>query len=113
METNLSELELRVLYEISQTMGQALNLHYALDSILRILAGSLATRRATVTLKDTETGHLVAAATYGLTPEEKQRGEFRLDEELAALVWRTAPTFRGAPGGPGAFVLKWNHLPVR
>ncbi len=106
METNLSELELRVLYEISQTMGQALNLHHALDSILRILAGALATRRATVTLKDTETGHLVAAATYGLTPEEKQRGRVSPGRGIGRPRVAHCPTFRGAPGGPGAFVLK-------
>jgi Nif-specific regulatory protein len=93
MELNLSELELKVLYEISQTMGQALNLHQALESVLKVLAGLLAARKATLTLKDADTGHLLPAASHGLTPEEKQRGELRLEEEFTGLVCRTGLPF--------------------
>jgi Nif-specific regulatory protein len=112
MDANLSELEFKVLYEISQTMGQALNLHQALDSVLKILAGALATRRAVVTLKDTETGQLLAAAAHGLTPEEKQRGEFRLEDELAALVFRTARPFVGRAGQEPWFFNEATSPPV-
>jgi Nif-specific regulatory protein len=99
MDTNLNELELRVLFEISQTMGQALNLHQALVSVLETLAGVLATRRAAIILKDADTGHLVTAASYGLAPPEPQRGEYCLDEDSAGQILRAAHPFVLTEGG--------------
>jgi Nif-specific regulatory protein len=74
MEANLNGLELKVLYEISKIIGQALNLDQAIQAVLAILSDSLAMQRGTVTLKDPETGHLRICASHGLSPEEKQRG---------------------------------------
>ena len=74
MEANLNELELKVLHEISQIIGQALNLEQALQAVLAILSDSLAMQRGTVTLKDPETGHLRICASHGLSPEEKAAG---------------------------------------
>jgi len=93
METNLTELELKVLYEISKIMGQALNLDQAMEFVLAILSDSLAMQRGTVTLKDPETGHLRICASHGLSPEEKQRGVYRLDEGVTGLIFRTAQPF--------------------
>ena len=98
MDTNLNELELRVLFEISQTMGQALNLNQALVSVLETLAGFLATRRAAIILKDSDTGHLVTAASYGIAPEP-QRGEYCLEADSAAQILRTAHPFVVTNGG--------------
>jgi Nif-specific regulatory protein len=93
METNLTELELKVLYEISKIMGQALNLDQAMEAVLAILSDSLAMQRGTVTLKDPETGHLRICASHGLSSEEKQRGVYRLDEGVTGLIFRTAQPF--------------------
>jgi Nif-specific regulatory protein len=93
MEANLNELELKVLYEISKIIGQALNLDQALQAVLAILSDSLAMQRGTVTLKDSETGHLRICASHGLSPEEKQRGIYRLDEGVTGLIFRTAQPF--------------------
>lgn len=93
MESNLTELELKVLYEISKIMGQALNLDQAMEAVLAILSDSLAMQRGTVTLKDPETGHLRICASHGLSPEEKQRGVYRLDEGVTGLIFRTAQPF--------------------
>jgi len=93
MEARLNELELKVLYEISQIIGQALNLDQAMEAVLAILSDSLAMQRGTVTLKDPETGHLRICASHGLTPEEKQRGIYRLDEGVTGLIFRTAQPF--------------------
>jgi Nif-specific regulatory protein len=97
METDLNELELRVLFEISQTMGQALNLHQALVRVLETLAGFLATQRAVILLKDPDTGHLLPAASRGLG-EEAPGEQAWLSEDLAGLVWRTAQPFVVAAG---------------
>jgi Nif-specific regulatory protein len=93
MEVNLSELELKVLHEISQLIGQALSLDQALQAILAILSDSLAMQRGTVTLKDQETGHLRICASHGLSPEAKAREAYRLDEGVTGLIYRTAQPF--------------------
>ena len=93
MEASLNELELKVLHEISQIIGQALNLDEAMEAVLAILSDSLAMQRGTVTLKDPETGHLRICASHGLSPEEKQRGIYRLDEGVTGLIFRTAQPF--------------------
>ena len=93
MEANLNELELKVLHEISQIIGQALNLDQALQAVLAILSDSLAMQRGTVTLKDQETGHLRICASRGLSPEEKAPGSYRLDEGVTGLIFRTAQPF--------------------
>jgi Nif-specific regulatory protein len=87
------ELESKVLGEISQIIGQALNLEQALDAVLAILSGSLAMQWATVSLKDPETGQLRLCAAYGLSPEEKLQGIFRLDEGVMSLISGTAQPF--------------------
>ncbi|MFZ5449507.1 MAG: sigma 54-interacting transcriptional regulator [Thermodesulfobacteriota bacterium] len=93
MEANLTELELRVLYEISKIIGQALNLDQAMEAVLTVLSDSLAMQRGTVTLKDPETGHLCICASHGLSSEERQRGVYRLDEGVTGLIFRTAQPF--------------------
>jgi Nif-specific regulatory protein len=93
MGTNLTELELKVLYEISKIMGQALNLDQAMEAVLAALSDALTMQRGTVTLKDSETGHLRICASHGLSPEEKQRGVYRLDEGVTGLIFRTAQPF--------------------
>jgi Nif-specific regulatory protein len=93
MDASLNELELKVLYEISKMSGQALDLDQALQSVLAILSDSLAMQRGTVTLKDPETGHLRICASHGLSPEEKLRGVYRLDEGVTGLIFRTAQPF--------------------
>jgi Nif-specific regulatory protein len=93
MEANLNELELKVLHEISQVIGQALNLDQALQAVLAILSDSLAMQRGTVTLKDPETGQLRICASHGLSLEEKQPGIYPLDEGVTGLIFRTAQPF--------------------
>lgn len=93
MEANLNELELKVLYEISKIIGQALNQDQALQAVLAILSDSLAMQRGTITLKDLETGSLRICASHGLSPEEKTIGIYRLNEGVTGLIFRTAQPF--------------------
>ena len=93
MEAKLSELELKVLYDISRMAGQALQLDQTLESVLRILSRSLAMERATVTLRDPETGYLKIHASHGMLEEEKKRGIYGPDEGITGLIFRTAQPF--------------------
>ncbi len=90
MDTKVNQLELKVLYDISQIIGQALNLDQTLEIILGILSEYLSMNRATITLKDEEQGFLSIRASHGLRPKEKKRGVYRLDEGVTGLIFRTA-----------------------
>jgi Nif-specific regulatory protein len=90
METNLREAELNVVYETCRVIEQALKLDQALETILGILSSSLSMKRATVTLKDEETGYLVIRASHGLSEKERKRGIYRQDEGVTGLIFRTA-----------------------
>jgi transcriptional regulator with GAF, ATPase, and Fis domain len=93
METPLPELKLKVLYEIGQIIGQALNLDQALEKVLKILGGYLSMKKATITLKDGKTGHLRISACHGLGEEEKSRGIYCLNERITSRIFRTVQPF--------------------
>jgi Nif-specific regulatory protein len=93
MDSRVSQLELKVLFDISQIIGQALNLDQTLEVILGIVSEYLSMKRATVTLRNGEKGQLVIRASHGLTSEEKRRGVYRLDEGVTGLVFSSAEPF--------------------
>ena len=93
MDTKVSKLELKVLYDISQIIGQALNLDQTLEIILEILSEYLSMKRATITLKNGEEDTLSIRASHGLRPKEKKRGVYRLNEGVTGLIFRTAEPF--------------------
>ena len=93
MKKVVSELKLKVLYKISRIIHHALDLDQALKNVLEILSESLAMTRATITLKDMETGNLVVRASYGLNMEEEQRGIYHLDEGVTGLIFTTREPF--------------------
>ncbi len=90
---SVSQLELKVLYEISQVIGQALDLDQTMGDILRILSDTLAMKRATLTLLDEETNTLSIRASHGLSVEEKRRGVYRLDEGVTGRIFQTGKPF--------------------
>jgi len=93
MDEKIKQLELKVLYDISQVIEQALNLDQTLEAILRILSEYLSMNRATITLKSGERGHLKIRASHGLRPEERERGVYRSGEGVTGLIFRTAEPF--------------------
>jgi len=93
MDDRVNQLELRVLYDISQIIGQALNLDQTLEIILEILSEYLSMNRGTVTLRNVDTGNLLIHASHGLSAEEKKRGVYRLDEGVTGLIFRTVEPF--------------------
>ncbi len=93
VDARVSQLELRVLYDISHIIGQALNLDHTLELILEILSEYLSMKRATITLRNGEKEILSIRASHGLTPDERKRGVYRLDEGITGLIFRTAEPF--------------------
>ncbi|NHZ47201.1 nif-specific transcriptional activator NifA [Nitratidesulfovibrio liaohensis] len=90
MPCTLQSLKLKALYAISQVFDRALDLEQALEEVLRVLSETLSMKRATITLPDRETGQLVIAASHGLTPEERGRGVYRLDEGVTGTIFQSA-----------------------
>jgi Nif-specific regulatory protein len=93
MNRKVSELELKVLYDIGHIIEQALNLNQAVELILEILSDHLSMKRATITLRDPEKDFLSIRASHGLRTEEKEKGVYGLDEGVTGLIFRTAEPF--------------------
>ncbi len=87
MKARINELELKALYDISQIIGQALDLDKTLERVLEILSLDLFMKRATVTLVNPETEQLIIAASHGLSIEERERGVYRPDEGVTGRIF--------------------------
>lgn len=86
-------LKLKALLAICQIIDQALDLESSLEGILGTLSEELSMKRATVTLLDTETETLTITASYGLTPEEQQRGVYTMGEGITGRIFQTAQPY--------------------
>ena len=86
---SVRHLAFEALVSISRVMDKALDLQNALQEILRILSETLSMNRATITLLDSETQQLTINASHGLSPEEKQRGVYNLDEGITGRIFQT------------------------
>jgi Nif-specific regulatory protein len=93
METNIFEVELKALFAISREIGRVLDLEQTLASILEILSRNLSMERATVTLKDAQTGMLKIVASQGLAPTEQKRGIYAPGEGVTGVIFETAQPF--------------------
>lgn len=93
MNAQITELELRVLYEISRVIGEALNLPQTLARVLAIISETLAMKRATVTLRDGKSNGLAIFASHGLSKEEMKRGVYGQGEGITGRIFETAKPF--------------------
>lgn len=90
--TSIGAIELKVLFEIANIIGHALDLERTLEEVLRILSDAMSMKRATITILD-ESGQLAIRASHGLSAEEKQRGVYRLNEGITGRIFSTAKPF--------------------
>ncbi|MEW6488520.1 MAG: sigma 54-interacting transcriptional regulator [Thermodesulfobacteriota bacterium] len=93
MNRSLSDLKLKVLYDVTRLIGKALELDLALDRILTVLSRHVSLKRGTLTLADPKTGRLAIRASHGLSPEERRRGVYRLDEGVTGRIFQTGEPF--------------------
>ncbi|MGD0828072.1 MAG: sigma 54-interacting transcriptional regulator [Desulfobaccales bacterium] len=93
MEAALPELQIQVLYEVGQDLGQALSLEQALEALHEILCRSTSLKYASVTLKDPENGQWRCRASRDLLPEGRSRAGCRPGEGLAGSFPMTAQPF--------------------
>ncbi len=93
MDPRITELELKVLSDMRHVVGQMLNLGQALQSVLNILFQHLSTKRASISLKNPETGRLTVKAAGGLQAEERKGGLYRLNEAAARRILGSVQAF--------------------
>ncbi|MDR0878659.1 MAG: sigma 54-interacting transcriptional regulator [Treponema sp.] len=87
MEPTIAELEL--LFDIARTFDRHVELRTALGPLLSLLEIRAGLSWGMVTLLDRATGLLKSEEAFGLTPEEKERGVYRLGEGLVGRVFET------------------------
>ncbi|MEF3696013.1 sigma 54-interacting transcriptional regulator [Desulfolutivibrio sp.] len=86
-------LQLSVLSAISGIIDKALDLEGALHDVMRILSDTLSMKRATITLRDQTSDMLVISVSHGLSPEEKARGVYALNEGVTGKIFQTGKPY--------------------
>jgi Nif-specific regulatory protein len=81
--------ELELLFDIARTLDKHVELRTALGPVLSLLEVRAGLTWGMVTLLDRATGLLKIEEAYGLSPEEKGRGIYRLGEGLVGRVFES------------------------
>jgi len=84
---NVEQLKLEVLYATWELVGDALEFEATLKRVLGLLGEKLHVKRAAVVLWDETEGRLKIRASYGLKPNEEQRGIYQPGEGLTGKVF--------------------------
>ncbi|QQE13589.1 sigma 54-interacting transcriptional regulator [Planctomycetota bacterium] len=81
-----SEQELVTLAEVTQILGDGLELHQVFQRAMTMLSERLAISRAALVLLDQATDQLQIFAAIGLTSKEQQRGQYSIGEGVTGQV---------------------------
>ena len=81
--------ELSLLFDITQLLNRSLNLGEVVAPLLHKMAERMGMLRGTITILNRETGELSIDAAYGLSPEERMRGRYKLGEGVTGQVVQT------------------------
>jgi Nif-specific regulatory protein len=84
-----AELELEILYGISQAMVQRQDISALLDEVLDIVEKEMNWSLGTLTLRRPDTDLFFIEASRGLSEKERQRGQYRLGEGITGRVAKT------------------------
>ena len=78
--------ELSLLFEISQKLSETLDLKKVLNPILPMMAEHMKMVQGTVTILNRSRGEIVIEEAYGLLPEERAKGRYRVGEGITGKV---------------------------
>ena len=81
--------EVSLLYEISRSLSETLDLKTVLHPILEMMAEHMEMLRGTLTILNRKTGEIVIEEAYGLQTEERAKGKYRLGEGVTGKVVET------------------------
>ena len=78
--------ELRLLFEVLQILDRASDLSDNLDMVLEVIAKHTGMMRGVITLLDEQHGEIAIEVAYGISPEAKNRGRYKLGEGITGKV---------------------------
>jgi Nif-specific regulatory protein len=78
--------ELSLLWEVSQTLGQSMDLRETVGPVLSALAERMGMTRGTLTLLNRKTGEIYIEVAHGLSEKEKERGRYKIGEGVTGKV---------------------------
>ena len=81
--------ELSLLFEVSQALTRSLDFREVIGPVLRKMAEHMGMMRGTITILNRDTGELNIEASYGLSPDEHNRGTYQLGEGVTGKVVQT------------------------
>lgn len=81
--------ELNLLYEISRSLDQSMDLMEVVGPVLEKMAIHMEMMRGTITLLNQETGEISIDTAYGLSNTEMERGRYKLGEGVTGKVIKT------------------------
>ena len=81
--------ELSLLFEISELLDRSFDLRDELGPILRAVSKHTGMLRGTISLLNRDTSEVVICAAHGLSPDQLQRGRYRLGEGVIGKVVQT------------------------
>ncbi|OHD05374.1 MAG: sigma-54-dependent Fis family transcriptional regulator [Spirochaetes bacterium GWD1_27_9] len=81
--------ELSILFEISKKLDDSMDLKEVLPPVLKIMANFMDMHLGTVTILNRETKEIVIEEAYGLSPEQRARGRYKLGEGITGKVVET------------------------
>jgi Nif-specific regulatory protein len=85
--------ELSLLFGISQQFNETLDLNDVLQSVLKMMADQMGFVRGALTILNRKTGEIVLDESYGLLPEEQEKGKYLLGEGITGKVVETGQPF--------------------
>ena len=81
--------ELSLLFEISQTLDQSVDLEHVVNPLLKAIGENMGMLRGTISLLNRQTGEISIEAAYGLSTSQRERGKYRLGEGITGKVVET------------------------
>ncbi len=78
--------ELSLLFEISRTLDESIDLRDVVHPVLRLTAEHMGMLRGTITLLNRNTGEIGIEAAYGLSDNQQKKGKYRLGEGVIGKV---------------------------
>ena len=81
--------ELSLLFEISQTLDQSMDLREVVGKILKLMADRMGMLHGTLALLNRENKEITIEAAYGLSGSQQARGKYKLGEGITGQVVKT------------------------
>jgi len=78
--------ELTLLYHVSRILDQSLDMRDVVSPVLESLAEFMDMKYATLTLLNRKTGDILIEAAHGLSPQQAERGRYKLGEGVTGQV---------------------------